>query len=41
MPTACQFFRIYADEIEDAAKQCEAAMKKLASAVDDYLTIME
>lgn len=35
MPTACQFFRIYTDEIEDAAKECEAAMEKLGFTVDE------
>ena len=35
MATACQFFRIYTDEIEDAAQKCEAAMEKLGFTVDD------
>ena len=35
MTTACQFFRIYTDEIEDAANECEAAMEKLGFTVDE------
>lgn len=35
MITACQFFHIYTEEIEDAAKECEAAMEKLGFTVDE------